>query len=271
MASIEYITKRIEGKKAEITKLEKKLARIMKAKESDYEENNPYGYSDYDLKWVTKDIEEAKNGLTKYEAELATATEKAESRNVAAIIEFLEGWKNRMREWYGKGLEEYYSEKAAVRSLHKETENYRWGSPEYTKAHDTYEEARKVLWHKVNGYFEKVEVERNGRKREVSQKVRDGELEYTNRYNEEQTLMDAMNKLEKDLTKEAERKYDFIIERVNYICGTITDAAGLRVGPTGDLNGFIKGERGTAKVQTIGAGGYNIQCFQFRTLIHEMK
>lgn len=99
MASIEYITKRIEGKQKEITKLEKKLARILKAKESDYEENNPYGYSDYDLKWVTKDIEEAKNALTKYEAELATATEKAESRNVAAIVEFLEGWKNRMREY----------------------------------------------------------------------------------------------------------------------------------------------------------------------------
>ena len=76
-------------------------------------------------------------------------------------------------------------------------------------------------------------------------------------------------KLAKDLTQEANRKYDFIIERTNYIVGEITDAAALQVGAKGDLNGFIDGTRGRAKVQTIGAGGYNIQCFHFRTLIHK--
>lgn len=77
-----------------------------------------------------------------------------------------------------------------------------------------------------------------------------------------------MEKLKKDLKDEADRKYDFIIERTNSIVGTITDASDLRVGDKGDLNGFIKGENGVAKVQTIGAGGYNIQCFHFRTLIN---
>lgn len=52
------------------------------------------------------------------------------------------------------------------------------------------------------------------------------------------------------------------------LVGEITDASGLSVGSKQDLNGFIVGTRGTAKVQTIGAGGYNIQCFHFRTLIN---
>ena len=63
--------------------------------------------------------------------------------------------------------------------------------------------------------------------------------------------------------------YDDIIERTNRITGTITDATQLEVGAKGELNGYIIGERGTAKVSTIGAGGYNIQCFHFRTVIHE--
>lgn len=43
MASIEYLTKRVEGKKAEIAKLQKKLGRIEKAQASNWE-NNPYYY-----------------------------------------------------------------------------------------------------------------------------------------------------------------------------------------------------------------------------------
>ena len=78
-----------------------------------------------------------------------------------------------------------------------------------------------------------------------------------------------MAKLEKDLDEEANRKYDFIIERTNAIVGEITDASDLEVGAKQDLNGYITGTRGRAKVQTIGAGGYNIQCFHFRTLINE--
>ena len=71
-----------------------------------------------------------------------------------------------------------------------------------------------------------------------------------------------LEKLQRDLDHEADCKYDFIIERTNEIVGKITDAGGLSIGRKGDLNGLIIGTNGTAKVQTIGAGGYNIQCYR---------
>ena len=77
-------------------------------------------------------------------------------------------------------------------------------------------------------------------------------------------------KIAKDLDNDADAMYDDIIERTNREVGTIVDASGLSIGEKGDLNGFIVGERGTAKVTTIGAGGWNIQRFHFRTLIHKV-
>ena len=94
MASIDFIQKRIAGKEKEIDKLEKKLARIWRAKESNWE-NNPYFYDERDLIWTRQDLEAARQGLAKYQAELEAALEKANSRNVPAILEFLEIWKQR--------------------------------------------------------------------------------------------------------------------------------------------------------------------------------
>ena len=59
MASVEYLTKRVEGKKKEIAKLESKLSRIEKAKATNWEVN-PYYYHEDDLRWTLKDLETAR-------------------------------------------------------------------------------------------------------------------------------------------------------------------------------------------------------------------
>ena len=86
--------------------------------------------------------------------------------------------------------------------------------------------------------------------------------------------------LERALESEKNRKYDDIVLRTEKIVGTITDASDLKVGATGELNGFIIGDQATVKVQTIGAGGYNDQvildsgrhgqCFHFRVLVNKV-
>lgn len=253
MATMEFIQKRISGKEKEIDKLSKKLARIRKAEAGGWDRDNPYLYDESDLRWCLKDLEAAKEALAKYQAELQTATEKAESRNVTVILEFLEGWKARSRKFYADSFGRYVKAKEEYRE--KEASYTEWfnrariNDPDRKSKEDEYHAYRKQFneaWAFLAPYL-----------------TRQANAE-TCRYE----VVLAVEKLDKDLDTEANRKYDFIIERTNTIVGEITDASGLSVGAKGDLNGYIIGAKGRAKVQTIGAGGYNIQCFHFRTLIN---
>ena len=253
MASIEYITKRIQGKQAEIAKLEKKLARIEKAEATGWEVN-PYYYDERDKKWTVKDLEAARAALEQYKAEFQTAQEKAASRNVEAVLTFLENWKARVYDFYSRKFVEYqaaHKEWDAYYKKHCETESgLRYNDPVRKQLDAEYREARKAF----NDKWAFIDPYTHRRWNEAAQQY--------------EWLFDS-EKLKKELIEEANAKYDDIIERTNKITGRITDASALSVGEKGELNGYIIGEHGTAKVQTIGAGGYNIQCFHFRTLIHK--
>lgn len=247
MASIEYIAKRIEGKEKEINKLEKKLERILKAQATNWEVN-PYYYNENDIKWTKKDLEDANKSLNKYKADLETAQQKANSRNVKVIVDFLEDWKAKTKKYYTVMVGAYrtaYAEWREYDRKHSEwlnTVGRTATREEYREKWDERREVKKAFtneWGWLVMYLD-----------------RDG-------LNEE--------KLDKDLKEEVNRKYDFIIERTNAIVGTITDASNLHIGMDGELNGYIIGENGKAKVQTIGAGGWNIQRYHFRTLIHAMR
>ena len=58
-------------------------------------------------------------------------------------------------------------------------------------------------------------------------------------------------------------------QRVGKIVGKITAGHNLVV-VNGEIAGIIEGEKGRASIQTIGAGGYNIQRYHFRTLVKEV-
>lgn len=270
MASIEFITKRIEGAEKKLDKLNKKLARIRKVEAQNWEDPNPYFYNRNDLKWTLRDIEEAEKALAGYREQLVAETEKANSRNVPVIVEFLDSWKLRVQSYYLNGLQEYYLEKEYVGELYNKIGHYYYEAR--TPEEIAYETAKKAFRCKCIGYYETREfTNRWGKLDKKEVKVREGEYEWLKPYNAERTIEEALKKLEKDLTAEWNRKYDFIIERTNRIVGTITDATNLEIGAKHDLNGYIIGTKGTAKVQTIDAGGYNIQCYHFRTLINPMN
>ena len=57
-----------------------------------------------------------------------------------------------------------------------------------------------------------------------------------------------------------------LVTKIQKICGEVT-SANLYIGHNGELNGHVFGTESNAEVRTIGAGGYNVQRFHFRTLV----
>ena len=79
------------------------------------------------------------------------------------------------------------------------------------------------------------------------------------------------SKLNNILDKEVAIKKEMFINRIKEVVGNIENLNGLKIGMNGEINGIAEGEKGKAKVETIGAGGYNIQCYHFRVLVNKIK
>lgn len=66
-----------------------------------------------------------------------------------------------------------------------------------------------------------------------------------------------------------------LINRTSQICGTITDCSCLSLDSDNQgyliINGVIKGTQGCCRVESIGAGGYNIQRYHIRVLVKPVK
>lgn len=288
MASMEFIQERITKAQETITKkqntitkkektIEKKIITLdtkfhftWKGTRQTINELKEMGYAQepaFDIYWLECDIEnliddihrlqkevsEKEASLKKYEEELQVLIEKANSRNIKVIIDFLEMWKEEVKKFYERNLDKW------VETLLK-----------------YYEEDRKFTEWSNSHFHERKDKElvKEMRKPKDEAKAIHSMYSFLDRYVERRMFGEYvlnMELLQKDLDEDANQKYDFIIERTNEIVGQITDASNLSIGHKGDLNGFIIGTRGTAKVQTIGAGGYNIQCYHFRTLINKMN
>lgn len=70
----------------------------------------------------------------------------------------------------------------------------------------------------------------------------------------------------KELTDERNRKSDVITRRLLAKVGKVLKTSGLNIGLDGNINGFVRGEKGSVEVRSILAGGWNIQCLHSRLL-----
>lgn len=151
--------------------------------------------------------------------------------NLVEIKEFINQWKERAIKYYNNALVEYKEDRILLYELSLSST-----SIEYNK-------------------FKKSLLEKYG-------KWVVGDLAL-------RSPKDAQEQIVKNIEREAIAKEQMLIKRVNKAVGIILKSITLNVGINGELNGIIEGINGKCKIETIYAGGYNIQCLHYRVLIHK--
>lgn len=232
-----------------------------------------------DIESAVDKLEEAKQILANWQAKLderIAADDYLEANAPEILKDFLESWKQHAIVYYREKrirFIEYRKElKAQERAARLEAlqtlpslERYR----EIYKGRELTDSDLANLWPRkdVDAFLS----ERGLEYRQIQKKLNEFGDQITFKLLEIRDDQEREAWLEKAMEEEKRAKLIDLIGRIMGTVGTITDAAALHIGPEGDINGYIVGTEGKAKIQTIGAGGYNIQCFHFRTLIHEMK
>lgn len=90
------------------------------------------------------------------------------------------------------------------------------------------------------------------------------------KYNGYEEMRKTDDQYQKSNERDAELYIVDLYNRVKEITGEVTDWRGIYFSGKA-LNGTVIGKSGTAVVETIGAGGYNIQRYHLRVLVHKMK
>lgn len=232
-----------------------------------------------DIESAVDKLEEAKQILANWQAKLderIAADDYLEANAPEILKDFLENWKQHAITYYREKrirFIEYRKElKAQERAARLEAlqtlpslERYR----EIYKGRELTDSDLANLWPRkdVDAFLSERGLEYH----QIQKKLREAGDQITLKLLEIHNEDEREAWLEKTMEEEKRAKLLDLIGRIMSTVGTITDAAALYIGPEGDINGIIVGTEGKAKIQTIGAGGYNIQCFHFRTLIHEIK
>jgi hypothetical protein len=180
-------------------------------------------------------VSDAQQLLAKYTIAVnkETANQQANSLNadVPAVKEFLQNWRTRAYEVYIADAKEYVVK----------YNEFKIKFPKYDNDH-------RIARNELRARFEHV-------------------MDMVNTYTGE-VFTTRLNEM---LDKEVIRKERNLIARVSKAVGTIKDASNLYIGNNMEINGFVVGTEGKAKVETITAGGYNIQRLHFRVLVNNIK
>lgn len=234
-----------------------------------------------DIKGASRKLRDAEEILENWKAKLTAEIEKErfiENNTPQVIKDFLEEWKNKAFEWHVKRYDDY---KQLSKRLNLEAKALK---SEYIK--EKMQNELKYYQEKFNESEEEAieSVLRFRRISELNALLKEEKLDEESIYNRKVNFAgvtvlemasirndeERLAWLDKDLEAEKKAKMLDLIYRINAVVGTITDARNLTI-RVGNLNGFIIGEKGKAEVSTISAGGWNIQCFHYRTLVKPIK
>ena len=196
--------------------------------------------TDYKIKDLTQIRDNWKTRL-----ELQKAKDNEFETIPQVVKDFVHNWRIKTEAWIKDNLAKYQQQRRDAYKLYEQACDY---------SNDLTYEQRKELKNKYNELYHEI--------RENTEPLI---IDIANRSNQEEFITKLLDEEEKG------KVFD-LIRRVTKVTGTITDASALRIGEqSGELNGLVIGEEGKALVETIGAGGYNIQRFHYRVLVKKVR
>jgi len=258
--------------------LQKRITKVEKTKAAF--EHDPSRENDFNYSIAQEDYKTTTNKLKDLQFTVNTWTErlnkeKAKQNFISDIPEilkqFCENWKQSAIEWYNNKYENYIKTSSQLKQTERKIRidiiNNQSEFAKYRKLnYDDFDLINPYyLWRK----YEKI-IEENNAMKELNKSlvfITDIIIINMTREHDEE---DRQKYLEKEMEVEKQNKLIDLMQRIIDITGTLTDCNGLSISPKGGIDGIVKGEKGSAKIETISAGGYNIQCYHFRTLVHEI-
>jgi hypothetical protein len=235
-----------------------------------------------DIKGASRKLRDAQEILQNWYNKLNVAVEKErflEGNAPQVIKDFLEHWKRLAFDWH---IKRYNAFQVFKKELHQEEVNARF---ECIKTHPEFsryiEPNGQITAYIRESYGNLINVhprnimdtylkEHNLYYSQVNQRLASFAGQAVLKMCEFRDEGERLQWLEKMLEADKKAKMLDLITRINSVVGSMTNADRLSVDPKGNLNGIIQGTHGAARVETIGAGGWNIQCFHFRTLVHKL-
>lgn len=118
--------------------------------------------------------------------------------------------------------------------------------------------------------WQATDIEERERMKQKRQELSYEDFRKIYTYSKEESLRKSDEEFLKIEERDAEMFIVDLYNRVYAITGEVTDWRNIHYGGKA-LNGFVIGKAGKASVETILAGGYNIQRLHMRVLVHEVK
>ena len=294
MRTIEQIKESIAKKEEAISKIERKIERLIAkvspegaeiAKVRDREARMAYVKNlncdeewDFDDLWrAYGDLAGAKDVLAKYNVELEKANNFANEEKIPAIWEFLLDWASKARAYCLDNAnllfrlvrdEEKEYEAWKVTDEHKERVEF-IAKHNLRMSDDSVEYYVNNEW-KKNYYFAIGSLTRDITSIKFKRTPLEGGRSWeTKRVAESYSVDEA--KMDGAITKERDAKYRDLVHRITDVAGEILDASGLSIGAKGNICGIVKGSRKNVYVETIPCAGYNIVRFHYRVIVNALK
>lgn len=210
------------------------------------------------------DLRDAQDTKAKYEAKISEINNFENEEKIQVLVDFLNNWEASAKAYYIEDAKRYFelainfneALEEYLKTLDPEVLNRRRYKYEEQFKRDYYSNIAPLTLQLTNIKYKSVYP--NPDKPYEYVRVPDF-------YNlDEQTL-------DRKLKEEKEAKYKDLVLRISSVVGDIQDVSNLHIAVTGQLNGIVIGDKATAHVETIGAGGYAIQRFHYRTLVHKIQ